>query len=46
MLAGSQFGEAPHEQVQQVLDVAKRCTKMIRQMHDELVFEVPEAEAE
>ena len=32
--------------VQQVLDVEKRGTKMIMQVHDELVFEVPEAEVE
>jgi DNA polymerase I len=30
--------------VQQVLDAEKRCTKMIMQVHDELVFEVPEGE--
>jgi DNA polymerase I len=30
--------------VQQVLDAEKRDTKMIMQVHDELVFEVPEAE--
>lgn len=30
--------------VQQVLDAEKRATKMIMQVHDELVFEVPEAE--
>ncbi|MFC5520881.1 DNA polymerase I [Polaromonas jejuensis] len=30
--------------VQQVLDAEKRGTKMIMQVHDELVFEVPEAE--
>jgi DNA polymerase-1 len=30
--------------VQQVLDDEKRGTKMIMQVHDELVFEVPEAE--
>ncbi|MGH6639415.1 MAG: DNA polymerase I, partial [Polaromonas sp.] len=33
-------------QVQQVLDAEKRGTKMIMQVHDELVFEVPEAEVE
>ena len=32
--------------VQQVLDGEKRGTKMIMQVHDELVFEVPEAEVE
>jgi DNA polymerase-1 len=32
--------------VQQVLDDEKRSTKMIMQVHDELVFEVPEAEVE
>ncbi|MES2687842.1 MAG: DNA polymerase I [Pseudomonadota bacterium] len=32
--------------VQQVLDAEKRATKMIMQVHDELVFEVPEAEVE
>jgi DNA polymerase I len=30
--------------VQQALDAEKRATKMIMQVHDELVFEVPEAE--
>jgi DNA polymerase-1 len=30
--------------VQQVLDDEKKATKMIMQVHDELVFEVPEAE--
>ncbi len=30
--------------VQQALDEQKRATKMIMQVHDELVFEVPEAE--
>ncbi|TXT37208.1 MAG: DNA polymerase I [Comamonadaceae bacterium] len=30
--------------VQQVIDDEKRATKMIMQVHDELVFEVPEAE--
>ncbi|WP_332776503.1 DNA polymerase I [Polaromonas sp.] len=33
-------------QVQQVLDDEKRATKMIMQVHDELVFEVPEAEVD
>jgi DNA polymerase-1 len=32
--------------VQEVLDAEKRGTKMIMQVHDELVFEVPEAEVE
>ncbi len=32
--------------VQQVLDSEKRGTKMIMQVHDELVFEVPEAEVD
>ena len=32
--------------VQDVLDAEKRDTKMIMQVHDELVFEVPEAEVE
>jgi DNA polymerase-1 len=32
--------------VQQVLDDEQRGTKMIMQVHDELVFEVPEAEVE
>ncbi len=32
--------------VQEVLDDEKRGTKMIMQVHDELVFEVPEAEVE
>jgi DNA polymerase-1 len=33
-------------QVQQVLDAQRRATKMIMQVHDELVFEVPESEIE
>jgi len=32
--------------VQKVLDEQRRGTKMIMQVHDELVFEVPEAEVE
>jgi DNA polymerase-1 len=32
--------------VQQVLDEEKRSTKMIMQVHDELVFEVPESEVD
>jgi DNA polymerase-1 len=31
-------------EVQRVLDAEKRRTKMIMQVHDELVFEVPEDE--
>jgi DNA polymerase-1 len=30
--------------IQDVLDAEKRASKMIMQVHDELVFEVPEAE--
>jgi DNA polymerase I len=32
--------------VQEVLDAERRGTKMIMQVHDELVFEVPEEEVE
>jgi len=32
--------------VQQVIDAEQRATQMIMQVHDELVFEVPEAELE
>jgi DNA polymerase I len=33
-------------EVQRVLDHEKRGTKMIMQVHDELVFEVPQAEVD
>jgi DNA polymerase I len=33
-------------EVQRVLDAEKRATKMIMQVHDELVFEVPDAEVD
>ncbi len=33
-------------EVQRVLDAEKRATKMIMQVHDELVFEVPEGEVD
>ncbi len=33
-------------EVQRVLDAEKRATRMIMQVHDELVFEVPEAEVD
>jgi DNA polymerase-1 len=32
--------------VQQVLDAEKRATRMIMQVHDELVFEVPQTEVQ
>jgi DNA polymerase-1 len=32
--------------VQQVLDDERRSTKMVMQVHDELVFEVPQSEIE
>jgi len=32
--------------VQQVIDAQNLATKMIMQVHDELVFEVPEAEVD
>ncbi len=32
--------------VQEVLEAQQRATKMVMQVHDELVFEVPQAEVE